>query len=435
MPAKNFNRNDPKGYYALLGVTQTASIADIKTVFRQRAMELHPDRNQSPCAIQHFQELNTAFEVLSNPDTRAQYDISGIGVSSNEPISPQDVVLEPISCSCCGKVTAQPRYLIFYEVKSFIFVTIRSPIQGIFCHNCAEKKLLRSTVITWLLGWWGFPWGLIYSPIVIFHNLFGGSKPSEVNARLLIYQAWVFATQNKLDLARSIAVDANSFSHKIKKSEGAQLQNLAGELLSNLETGTPIKRLQNVWSLMRRPFYIQSTILTVVVSVILGFIYIPQSEESSNSSSGKTATSKLLPKTKYVRPSSADNGALFPSTSDYIDGYPVRFTGGYSTVTIDNAQNNSDVFVKLFSLDIIPPEPGRVFFIRAREAFTVENVKTGNYDIRYRDLNSGGVFRTDRFNLQEVQTVGGVQFSKITLSLYKIRGGNMKTHSISENEF
>ena len=62
-------------------------------------------------------------------------------------------------------------------------------------------------------------------------------------------------------------------------------------------------------------------------------------------------------------------------------------------------------------------------------------MKTGNYDIRYRDLNSGGVFRTDRFNLQEVQTVGGVQFSKITLSLYKIRGGNMKTHSISENEF
>lgn|GEM_PF-5584716 len=51
--------------------------------------------------------------------------------------------------------------------------------------------------------------------------------------------------------------------------------------------------------------------------------------------------------------------------SGYIKNYPVRFSDGYSSITVDNSQNDSDVFVKLFSLDSKPEQPIRVFFIRA----------------------------------------------------------------------
>ncbi len=156
---------------------------------------------------------------------------------------------------------------------------------------------------------------------------------------------------------------------------------------------------------------------------------------TSSSQTASSASPSLSPKPEYVRPTTADNGVPFPAISSYIDGYPVRLTDGYSTVTVDNSQNDSDVFVKLFTLDTNPPEPARIFFIRARETFAVENVKAGNYDVRYRDLDSGGFSRTDQFNLKEIETVGGIQFSKITLTLYKVRGGNMQTHAISENEF
>jgi hypothetical protein len=137
----------------------------------------------------------------------------------------------------------------------------------------------------------------------------------------------------------------------------------------------------------------------------------------------------------YVRPLVADNGSPWPASSDYISGYPQEFTDGYSTVTVDNSQNDSDVFVKLFSLDTSPATPIRVFFIRARETFTVENVRAGNYDIRYRVLDSGALSRTDLFNLEEFQTVEGARFSKVTLTLYRVSGGNMQTHAISEAEF
>ena len=220
-----------------------------------------------------FQKLNEAFEVLSNPNTRARYDTLYVEAPTRKSLS-QRVEIEPIACSCCGQVTAQPRYIIFYEVKSFILVTIRSPTQGIFCHNCAEKKLLRSTIVTWVLGWWGFPWGIFYSLITIFNNLFGGYKPNEANARLLAYQFWFFATQNKLALARAVAADANNAARKIKSNQGMQLQTMTGDLLTALETKTPIKRLQNAWSIPNRLFYWQSGILTIVVTFILSLIFL-----------------------------------------------------------------------------------------------------------------------------------------------------------------
>jgi len=45
----------------------------------------------------------------------------------------------------------------------------------------------------------------------------GGHKPSEINARLLTYQAYVFATQGKPDLARAVGVDAlNLLPHQFR---------------------------------------------------------------------------------------------------------------------------------------------------------------------------------------------------------------------------
>lgn len=150
-----------------------------------------------------------------------------------------------------------------------------------------------------------------------------------------------------------------------------------------------------------------------------------------------TSHSKLLVATfKYVRPKTADNGSPFPKKSGYIKGYPIQFKEGYSTLTVNNSKNNSDVFVKLYALDAMPPQPVRVFFIRKGEKFTTENIKSGSYDIRYRDLNNGGLVRTDTFNLEESTTFeGATSFRRMTLTLHKVTGGNLKTYPLSEQEF
>lgn len=137
----------------------------------------------------------------------------------------------------------------------------------------------------------------------------------------------------------------------------------------------------------------------------------------------------------YIRPNIAPNGQSWPTSAGYISGYQRLHTKGLSSVTVDNSQNNSDVFVKLVSLDGAQAYPVRQFYIPAFGNFTLTKVTKGSYDIRYRDLNSGGLSRSDAFNLEEAATDNGTRFSNITMTLYKVAHGNMQTYDLSESEF
>lgn len=66
-----------KDLYEILGVSKDASESEIKKAFRRRARELHPDVNKAADAEDQFKELNEAYDVVSDPNKRAQYDRFG----------------------------------------------------------------------------------------------------------------------------------------------------------------------------------------------------------------------------------------------------------------------------------------------------------------------------------------------------------------------
>ena len=66
-----------KDLYEILGVSKDASDSEIKKAFRRRARELHPDVNKAADAEDQFKELSEAYDVLSDPNKRAQYDRFG----------------------------------------------------------------------------------------------------------------------------------------------------------------------------------------------------------------------------------------------------------------------------------------------------------------------------------------------------------------------
>ncbi|KAI0067380.1 DnaJ-domain-containing protein [Artomyces pyxidatus] len=65
--------------YDLLGLPAHASEGDIKKAYRKKAKDLHPDKNPNDSeAIQNFQEMAAAYEILSDPDSREVYDTYGM---------------------------------------------------------------------------------------------------------------------------------------------------------------------------------------------------------------------------------------------------------------------------------------------------------------------------------------------------------------------
>jgi molecular chaperone DnaJ len=64
-----------KDYYAALGVPKDADVAAIKKAYRQLARDLHPDKNPgNEQAETRFKEVSEAYDVLSDPKRRAEYD-------------------------------------------------------------------------------------------------------------------------------------------------------------------------------------------------------------------------------------------------------------------------------------------------------------------------------------------------------------------------
>ncbi|WP_430471595.1 J domain-containing protein [Thalassospira lucentensis] len=268
---------DPSGYYNSLGVSPDATKEQIKKIYRSLAKIYHPDINDDPHAAEKFKKIAEAYEILINDDLRARYDRLSEEVTSVAPEEPAREKVQPIRCSTCEKVTAQPRFLVFRSVVSYVFATQTNPVSGIFCSSCAKKKALKASAIASVFGWWGVPWGPINTIKEVIRNSLGGEKNPDIDEKLLWQNAVAFLDQGNFLLSGSIA-------QKLLNAKDSDISSAAAEILYFIQNqGIEPKRIKKTWQFSFRNFASQIVMVSAIPSFIAAAIY-------SESLEGKTAS-------------------------------------------------------------------------------------------------------------------------------------------------
>jgi DnaJ-class molecular chaperone len=65
-----------QNWYAVLGITSSATAAEIKRAFRKLAHIYHPDKNSTPVYFEQFNQIKKAYEILGNTTSKQLYDQS-----------------------------------------------------------------------------------------------------------------------------------------------------------------------------------------------------------------------------------------------------------------------------------------------------------------------------------------------------------------------
>ncbi|MDX2003240.1 MAG: hypothetical protein SFW35_12445 [Chitinophagales bacterium] len=130
--------------------------------------------------------LATAFSVYP-PD--AIHGDEELKKKANEQFESVMNAVRMLPCPECGSQLQHLNGALVYNVRSFVFVTSYSKSIKVACPKCLDKLNNKATLRTLALGWWGFPWGIIRTPMALYKN-YGQIKfhhMGEPNAYLLSF--------------------------------------------------------------------------------------------------------------------------------------------------------------------------------------------------------------------------------------------------------
>lgn len=183
---------DSKGYYAVLGVLQTATDDDIKAAFRKQVKLYHPDIADGEKARETYMLLTEAYHTLLDPLKRKAYDAL--------PDAAATLHYEFVKCCKCGKPAKQPRYLFFTRGNE--------QIGGVYCRDCASKEQLKTSLHNWgdFLKRPAYTWSALKSTYKF------SQMPPDKNWEILMQNAQAYQSRKRPDLARAMGEQAKKFA-------------------------------------------------------------------------------------------------------------------------------------------------------------------------------------------------------------------------------
>ena len=103
------------------------------------------------------------------------------------------------------------RHIKYTQVVSYLIGSHKTNIWGVFCEECASKRLTKASLVTGVFGWMSVP-GLFYSAHALGRNLTGGQQQNLINLEICTRQAVYYFSRGDRANARIAATDAHAFA-------------------------------------------------------------------------------------------------------------------------------------------------------------------------------------------------------------------------------
>ena len=207
------NEKDSAGYYKILRLKRNAGAEEIKQSYRELAKKWHPDYNKSEEAMEIFQKISVAHEILSDKNKRITYDLACIAYDEKEF---PDIFSLKIHKNKKGEEDVSIRSLKIEEQRGRLWGAKKTAKKIICSYKEAEREFFWSSVKNWLLGWWTLR-DFINNARIIGKNYKNVEGYREENLKLFVHNALAYGQEKKYDFAMSCAKQAKQYATEEEK--------------------------------------------------------------------------------------------------------------------------------------------------------------------------------------------------------------------------
>lgn len=198
---------DPLGYYRCLNADYNTDEKNLKINYREQAKFWHPDHNKSENALEEFQKISIAYEVLKDAKTRTIYNLLALVYDvSNFP----DMKSLKLYKSANGD---ENPFLRVFNLQRIVWnkhpEIQEEKLIGTFTD--AQKFISAITRHNWLKGWW-YPKAAALTVKALKNNFYGIGKNTADNFKMLVHNAATFYNMGNTDKAKLSALQALEYA-------------------------------------------------------------------------------------------------------------------------------------------------------------------------------------------------------------------------------
>lgn len=204
---------DPKGYYTALGVSYNADEAVIKQSYRDRAKILHPDHNTNKNALEDFQKLSVAYDVIKDEELRLIYDLLAQAYPREN--FPDMTALKVYK----NQKDEEDVFIRTFNLRQVVGKIVKysySENNEICNYKEAQAAVLQTSLINWTLGWWNVK-AAVLNVKAIIKNIKSINANRQENFTLLVHNAIAYYQDGKKEQAHLSALQAGEYANSYQK--------------------------------------------------------------------------------------------------------------------------------------------------------------------------------------------------------------------------